>query len=161
MAVLSLTRKRTMWISIQTKGCSFSSRMRRSIDTNVRRALWREHRLIESIALTIEPTTLRGEHAYRCLLRIWSHYLGAIVVRDIGHTVRTTIQRAVSVARNNLRRRLHKRLSKLRRSNRRRERRDDRYLRWRSTAVKTPPTGIRRWRNHLSARNRPWNAELN
>jgi hypothetical protein len=90
--------------------------MRQQIETYVRRTLWRERRQIGSIVLTISATTSSGsDPAYRCRLRIWSHYLGVIVVSDIGDTVRTTTQHVASRARHAVRRRLHKRLSKIRR----------------------------------------------
>jgi len=111
----SLNQKEAMWISILTKRCKLTRRMRHKMETYVRRALWRERRQISSIVLTISATTIGGEPAYRCRLRIWSHYLGVIVVSDVGHTVRTTTQHVVSRARHAVRRRLHKRLSKYRR----------------------------------------------
>ena len=109
-----------MWISILTKRCHLSPRMRRQIETFVHRALRRERRQIGSVVLTISATTLAGEPAYRCRLRIWSHYLGVVVVSDLGDTVRTTTQQVTTRARHAIRRRLHKRLSKLRRIKRHR-----------------------------------------
>jgi hypothetical protein len=104
-----------MWITILNKRCQLSRRMREKIETYVRRALWRERRQIGSIALTISPVSLGDEVAYRCRLRIWSHYLGVTVVSDVGHTVRSATQQATARARHAVRRKLHKKLSKFRR----------------------------------------------
>jgi hypothetical protein len=107
-----------MWISIQTKRCKLSQRMRQSIETHVRAALRRQQRLIGSMVLTISPTNLGVEPGYRCRLRIWSHYLGVMVVSEIGHTIRSTTQQATARVRHAVRRRLHKRLSRFRRAKR-------------------------------------------
>jgi hypothetical protein len=107
-----------MWISVLTKRCKLSPRMWQSLESHVRRALRRELRQIGSIVLTVAPTKLGGETAYRCRLRIWSHYLGVIVVSEVGLTIRSTTQQATARARHAVRRRLHKHLSRFRRAKR-------------------------------------------
>jgi hypothetical protein len=104
-----------MSIIIQTKRCKLSSRFRHLIESYIRRAMRREQRLISRVTLTITPTTLVGEPGFQSKIRIWSHYLGDIVVDDVGDTVWSTTLRVTSRARHALRRRLHKRLSKYRR----------------------------------------------
>jgi hypothetical protein len=105
-----------MWISIQTKRCELSQRMRESMETHVRRALQRQQRQVGSIVLMISPTKLGEEPGYRCRLRIWSHDLGVIVVSEIGHTLRSATQLATTRARHAARRRLQKRLTRFRRA---------------------------------------------
>jgi ribosome-associated translation inhibitor RaiA len=105
-----------MWMSILTKRCKLSPSMRQRVESHVRRAVRREQRQIGSIVLTISPTKLGEEPGYRCRLRIWSHYLGVIVVSEIGHTIVSTTQQATARVRHAVRRRLHKRLSRFRRA---------------------------------------------
>jgi hypothetical protein len=104
-----------MSIIIQTKHCKLSPRFRHLIESYVRRAMGRELRQISSIALTIGPTTFGGESGFRCKLRLFSHFLGDIVVDDVGDRVWSTTQQVTARARHAFRRRLHKRLSKYRR----------------------------------------------
>lgn len=104
-----------MWISILTKHCQLSQRMRHNIERHVGRALRHQKRHIGSVVVTIRPTRIGGEPVFRCRLRIWSHYLGTIVVNDVGDTVRTTTQQATARVRQVIRRRLEKRLSGFRR----------------------------------------------
>jgi hypothetical protein len=89
--------------------------MRKNIETFLRRALRREQRQIASVVAMIRPTTLGGEPGYRCRLRLWSHYLGDIVVSDVGPSVRSALHPAMTRARQAVRRRIHKRLAKFRR----------------------------------------------
>jgi hypothetical protein len=107
-----------MWISVLTKRCTLSSRMRRTLETRVHRALRREQHQIGSIVLTISPTRFGEEPGYRCRLRIWSHYLGVIVGSENGHTILSTTQKAMARVRHAVRRRLHKRLGRFRRAKR-------------------------------------------
>lgn len=104
-----------MWISIQTKHCKLSPRMREAVERHVGRALWREQRQIGSIVLTFKPSKLGGEPGYHCRMRIWSHYLGGIIVSEVGPTIRNTAQQATARVRHAIRKRHHKRLRRFRR----------------------------------------------
>jgi hypothetical protein len=118
-----------MSIIIQTKHCQLSPRFRHLIESYIRRAMRREQRQISSVTLTISPTTLAGEPGFRCKVRVWSHFLGDIVVDDVGNTVWSTTQRVTASARHAFRRKLHKRLSKYRRIKR------DAIVQWLPDAV--------------------------
>lgn len=104
-----------MWISIRTKRCRLSPRMRSRIESHLLRTFRREARHIGSVVVTVSPVALDADPGYRCQLRIWSQDLGTIVVSDLGPTVRAATQQAAARARHALRRRLQKRLAKLRR----------------------------------------------
>lgn len=101
-----------MLILIQTKRCRLSPRFRHLIESYVRRAMRREQRQIRSLMLTISATDSAATPGFRCKVRISSHFLGDIVVDDIGDTVWSTTQRVTARARHACRRKLHKRLSK-------------------------------------------------
>ena len=118
-----------MSIIIQTKHCKLSPRFRHLIESYVRRAMRRELRQIGHVTLTISPTTFAGEPGFRCKVRIWSHFLGDIVVDDVGDTVWSTTQGVTARARHAFRRKLHKRLGKYRRIKR------DEHAQWLPDAV--------------------------
>jgi len=118
-----------MWISIRTKRIKVSSRMRESVESYIRRAFERERRYVGSIVVGLRAAKLAGDIGYECRLAIWSHYLGLIVVRDVGDTIRTAVQQASLRAREVVRRRLHKR-----RGNGRRLKRDS-FSRWLPTVA--------------------------
>jgi len=106
-----------MWISIRTKSIKVSSRMRKTVESYIRRAFERERRYIGSIVVGLRPAKLGSDLGYGCRLTIWSHYLGLIVVSDVGDTVRTAVQQTSLRAREVFRRRLHKRRGNARRLN--------------------------------------------
>jgi len=105
-----------MWITIRTKRMSLSPRQRRTVEAFIRRTFQRERKKIASCVITFAPVTLSGgEAAFSCHLKLWSSFLGSVVVRDKADTIRSAVQASALRARHAARRQLHKRRSQSRR----------------------------------------------
>lgn len=104
-----------MWTIVRTKRIKLSSRQRRNVEEFLQRVFHREQGRIANLVVQVRRgNSGHAEAGFLCRIRIWSHFLGAITVEEVGDTLRTAVQQASLRIREVLRRRLHKRHKRFR-----------------------------------------------
>ncbi len=89
-----------MWISVRTRRCSISQKMRSRLEQKVRTIFARDSdKIASTVVYLTKANPGRDDVEYTARIVLWSSTLGQIAVNDAGPTMRSAVGRAARRAR--------------------------------------------------------------